>query len=101
MQFWFVENLGKIWKCWQNTENTDKNDAQRGENHMKTFFWGHPKNDCVLEELPTQRVARKVWGISSKNVFHPQKFACSNTCELFRTHSASRDASLFKFLFDE
>ena len=55
-KFWFVENPGKIlenlgkicenlWKYSQNTGNSgqtackmDKNGAQRGENHMKTFF---------------------------------------------------------------
>jgi len=35
-------DLSKIWAKSENVgkipENTDKNDAQRGENHMKTFF---------------------------------------------------------------
>jgi len=32
-----LENLGKL------LENTGKNGAQRWQNHIKTFFGGHPK----------------------------------------------------------
>jgi len=60
--------------------------AQRGENHIKTFFWGHSKNDlcvrkCSQKELP-ENVSSKFGEIRAKNLSHPQKFACSCTYEL-------------------
>jgi len=64
--------------------------TQRLQNHMKTFFGGHPniRKEGLLEKMFAQTVAQKVfgqvWGNSGKNPSHPQKIACSYTYVSYR-----------------
>jgi len=55
-----------------------RNDAQRLQNNMKTFFGGHPKNG-LHEKTFAQKVAEKifgqVWGNSGKNPSQNPKIA--------------------------